>query len=687
MAYYLKYNEVDLTDLVKVRSVEIPSLPSIEHSVINMFERDGNVYNGASYNEREIKITFIIYPMADVDNVLAYDIYVNDVKRAFYTKEECRLFCGDETLYMWAVPVGEMIMTELANGCCECEVNLVAYDPYWYSTTTNSVNNDDKKKFTVENESDTNIYPIIQLGFTKDTTFCQIENQNTGERILIGGTPTTEGTTIKKNTTILADEMESTSGWTSTSAPIDADRGTGGTISVTNDGYGLCIGTLGSGSGTWKGACYKKSLDTPIEDFKVRVRMEHNSTGTNGDPTRPYTNNTETVTSGSKSTYYKVTAKVGLILRKSASTSSTKLLTIPYGTKLTGTVTNGWLKTTYNGKSGYCYTYYLKKYTSDSTTTTTQCNYVTKQSVAIRSSASSKSTKLASIPAGTCIRVITSTKYPTSGDNKEKYFKMAKSYNGKKGYVYIDYLVKASNYTVDYEVEKVTADDKTGVCELYGFSANNVQLFKLSMVDDNEWYEFSYPLIRKNGQDFLKDKTVAPNAKTKSTYDDDSKKVDTLLSGRYGDWNEFYGELYIQRIDNKWYAYVQKIKNGNVVKEIKSKEVTDKDNKDEKLAYLVIYMGTSGDISKCSDMCVSYINVKTASKIDNTVTYNFQEMEKGDILTIDNSVPMVYLNDVPCSELIDVGSDFFALEPGENTIKVASDDTPNVDVIWSDKYL
>lgn len=682
MAYYLKYNGVDLTDLVKVRSVEIPSLPSIEHSVINMFERDGNVYNGASYNEREIKITFIIYPMADVDNVLAYDIYVNDVKRAFYTKKEAKLFCGDETLYIWAVPVGEMIMTELANGCCECEVNLVAYDPYWYSTTTNSVNNDDAKKFTVENESDTNIYPIIQVGFTKDTTFCQIENQNTGERILIGGASVTEGTVIKKDTKIIADNMESTTGWTQTSAPIDSNRSTGGTLALNSGGTGLMCGNFGSTSGaTWHGACYKKSLNTSVEDFKVRVRMSHNSTGKSGDPYHPYKNEAST------SYFYKVDAKNGAVLRESASSSAKKLLTIPKGTQVTGTVSNGWVKITYNSKTGYVDEYYLTRYVKDGSTSSTQCNYVTVKNTAIRASASKSATNKKTIPAGKCIRVITSTKYPVSGTDKGKFYKLAKKYEGVTGYVWIDNLVKASEYTVEYKDEVDTADDKVGVCEVYGFSANNVQLFKMAMIDDNEYYEFTYPIIKKNGSEFLVDKTTAPSAKTRSEYDDDSRTIERVLSGRYGDWNEFYGELYIQRIDNKWYAYVDKIKDGNSVKKIKSKEVVDKDNADEKLNYIVIYIGTTGDTSKASGMAVNHIEVKTASKIDNSVTYNFLEMEKGDILTIDNSIPSVELNGVECSELIDVGSSFFALEPGENSIKVTSDDTPNVDIIWSDKYL
>lgn len=691
--YYIKYNDIDLTDIVKVREVEIPSLPTMKHSSIDVFERDGGIYNGLSYKTREIRLTFIIQPEDPND----YDMYVNDVKRAFYTKEEAQLYCGDESLYIWCVPVDDLIITELGTGCAEAEVNLVSYDPYWYSTKQNAVNNNDAKKFTVTNESDVPAYPIINVGFTKDTTFFQIRNRDTNETVLIGGVPEKENNTIKKNTRVFKDAMETTSGWVSTSAPIDANRSTGGTLSVTSDGKGLMCGNFGSSSdgAVWHGACYKKSIDTPVKDFKVRIRMKHNSTGKNGDPSHPYQNETTPPISGSKKTYYKVTARSGLNLRKSASTSSTKLLTIPYGTKLTGTVSKGWLKTTYNGKTGYCYAEYIKDVTNDSTVTSKERNYVTMKSTAIRATASKKATNKKTIPAGTCIRCKYDTKYPTTGkdDVKGKFFELAKPYDGTKGYVLIENLVQANEYEVDYEPEIETADDKTGVVELYGFSANNVQLFKLSMVDDNEFYEFTYPLIRKNGEDFLKDKTVAPEPKKVTTYNGDTKKVQSILSGRYGSWTGsdgkgFYGELYIERINNKWYAYVQKMKEGEPVKTIKSKTVTDKANQDEELSYIVIYIGTSGNTEKASGMAITDINVYTATKIEDNKEYNFQEFEAGDILTIDNSIPAVYLNDEERNDLIDVGSSFFPLEPGDNYIKVASDDdVPNIDILWNNKYL
>ena len=86
--YYIKYNDIDLTDIVKVREVEIPSLPTMEHSSIDVFERDGGIYNGLSYKTREIKLTFIIQPEDPND----YDMYVNDKAEVIYTEYEPIIF-------------------------------------------------------------------------------------------------------------------------------------------------------------------------------------------------------------------------------------------------------------------------------------------------------------------------------------------------------------------------------------------------------------------------------------------------------------------------------------------------------------------------------------------------------------------------------------------------------------------
>ena len=684
--YYLKYNDIDLTEIVKVQSVDISGLPYMEHSSFDVFERDGNVYNGMSYGNREISLKFIIQP----DDKYYYNMYINDVKSAFYTKEEAQLYCGDETRYIWCVPVGDITIKELAPYCAECEVSLTAYDPYFYGIEQNAVDNENKNSFSVWNGSDINVYPEISIGFTKNTTFVQVQNEANGKKILIGGKPSVEGTTIPRNTLVFNDNMESTTGWEQSTAPIDNGRSAGGTLAVTSTGCGLMCGDFGSASdgATWHGCCYKKTLDTPVKDFKVKLRMSHNSTGKNGDPEHPYESDEQPAITGVKTTYYVTSTSV--VLRKTANKKGTKLCTIPKGKTITHKgVTNGWAKITYKSYTGYCSTKSLKKMVKDNTVTTTKCNFVTVKTTSIKSSPYDSSKTLKTIPAGTCIRIYKDPKYPTEGgsDVKGKYYKMGLKYKGKIGYVLIENLVKANEYTVDYEYEVNTADDKTGIVEVYGFSSDNVQLFRIGLYDDNEYWEFTYPQIRKNGKDFLVDKSIPPAPKKVVTYDSNGKNVEKINSGKYGSWNEFYGELYIDRVNNKWNAYVQKIKNGSILKTIRAKTSTDNENSNEKLAYIVIYIGTTGDAAKASGMAVSDIEVRTATPIDNRVTYNFQEFSDGDVLTIDTSIPEVRLNGVVRNDLVDVGSEFFELEPGENPIRIASNDAPSVDILWEDKYL
>ena len=438
-----------------------------------------------------------------------------------------------------------------------------------------------------------------------------------------------------------------------------------------------------------------KNLSTPVKDFTVRIRMSHNSTGTNGDPSikTPYKNDPDY--GNVPTTYYKTTAELNL--RKSASLKAKVLTVIPKGTKLEGTMEKGFLKTTYKDKTGYCYATYLKKYTGSSGKTKTQQNFVTTMSTPIRASAKKKSTNKGSIPIGKCIRCIVNPSY-VDKDKKITYYKLAKAYKGITGYVAKANLVDASDYQVAYDKETYkTADDKTGICTLFGYSSDGTQLFSMNFIDDNNYYEFSYPLIRKNGTDFLKDKTKAPEPKKTTTYSEQNGKLIATkkykLSGAYGNWNDFYGELYIERIDNKWYAYVKKMVNNKdfeVTKTISSKTVTDTKNSDKDLSYIVMYIGTAGEDAKACGMCIGHVEVKSDVSVgsENPDDTNWQGFEEGDAITIDCANSTVEVNQIDTPGVIDVASDFFNLVPGENVIKVVTDDSaPTITVTYDARYL
>ena len=438
-----------------------------------------------------------------------------------------------------------------------------------------------------------------------------------------------------------------------------------------------------------------KNLSKPVKNFKVRIRMDHNSTGTNGDPTvkTPYKNDPDY--GNVPNTYYKTTAELNL--RKSASLKSKVLIVIPKGTKLEGAVAEGFLKTTYKDKTGYCSLSYLKKYTGSSGKTLTQQNFVTTMSTPIRASAKKKSTNKGSIPIGKCIRCIVNPSY-VDKDKKITYYELAKAYKGITGYVAKANLVDASDYQIAYDKETYkTADDKTGICTIFGYSSDGTQLFSLNLIDNSQYYEFTYPLIRKNGEDFFKDVTKAPKPKKTTTYSEQNGKLTATkkykLSGAYGDWNDFYGELYIERINNNWYAYVEKMTFDpphSRIKRISSKTVTDTTNSDKDLSYVVMYIGTTGDSAKACGMSIGLVEVKSdqSAEIENPGDVNWQGFEEGDAITIDCADATVELNQIDTPGIIDVASDFFNLLPGENTIKVVTDDSnPTITVTYDARYL
>ena len=671
----------------------MPSLPTMSHSSIEIFERDGSVYNGMSYEPRSIRLTFVIKK----DNADDYEAAINDVKNTFATKEEAPLYLGREDRYIWCVPIDDLYITEVGTCCATGEINLVAYDPYWYDNEILSANSD-SKTVTVDVEGDVETPPTIHIGTGGNASFYQIENTTTGEKILLGEIPrATSGTTKKKYNTILSDDMKSTSGWTQSSTNIDSGMATGGTIAVTSGGNGIKCGDFGSASSgsKWHGACYMKNLSKPVKNFKVRIRMEHNSTGTNGDPTvkTPYKNDPDY--GNVPNTYYKTTAELNL--RKSASLKSKVLIVIPKGTKLEGTTEQGFLKTTYKDKTGYCSLSYLKKYTGSSGKTKTQQNFVTTMKTPIRASAKKKSTNKGSIPIGKCIRCIVNPSYV---DEKAKitFYKLAKAYNGITGYVAKGNLVDANDYQIAYDKETYkTADDKTGICTIFGYSSDGTQLFSMNFIDDNNYYEFSYPLIRKNGTNFLKDKTKAPEPKKTTTYSEQNGKLIAnkkyKLSGTYGSWNDFYGELYIERINNKWYAYVKKMTFDpphSTTKTLSSKTVTDTTNSDKDLSYVVMYIGTTGDSAKACGMSIGHVEVKSdqSVEIENPGDTNWQGFEEGDAISIDCANATVELNRIDTPGIIDIASDFFNLVPGENVIKVVTDDSnPTITVMYDARYL
>ena len=711
--YYVNYNDIDLTDRIKVKKVETTLTPPRENSTISIWERAGSIYNDYRWDDRKIKLTFLLlYSESEYNkNQLVLDQGLADIRSCFNVDSPKPLYLGDENKFIHAIPDGEIDVNMLSNYCAEIEVEFMCYDPFYYSEEAKKY--DGTSFITTYNSGDVPTDPIIEIGINEDCHFVQLENLANHKKMLIGNFPVVSKPSVSENSNVIVDECDSLANWTTGTTSVDSDRTRGGRLAMTSNGQGIMCGEFGSSndSTTWHGVSARRNLGTNIKNFQVEAFITNTSTGVNGDPnvsvdmTDPETKYSVQkgyedvqVTEGGREEYYEVIC-TSLWKRTGPSTSYPTSGYWKKGDKIypkNFTGHKGLWGEVEPGKWSYCSPSYVQKKVVDTTTvktiqketTTTVTRYVknffVNSTANVRQEAKKDSKLICTVSSGEIVRLVDEKLYE---DNDTYWYKLENAYNGNWGYIEGSKVTPANNVSIEYPVEPETADDKTGVIELYGYDVNGSQLFKLSLVDDNEWYEFNYPLATIGAKEFIKDNSVAPSPKIQSENKVSSDKLtvtkDYLLSGRYGDWNDFFGKVGIKRENDTWQVWFIKMEGGNVVKQVWSSYQKVSGAPTGNLSYITLYIGTSGD--KPTGMSLERLEVKNLTPAD-PQTNNIKKFQKGDVLKIDCYNNRVWLNDKIYNN-IEIGSQFFPLEVGENTIKITSDKSTTNTVIFNEKYL
>ena len=678
---YVKFNDIYIEDICEIQDISEPLLTSRKIDTLDIKSVDGEIFNGSKKNSYKIEITVLI----DCDTQEEYNYKLEELKDTFDV-DEPKAFFKTEDKFIFAIPSEEIEPQEKeALYSREFKITLFCPEPYYYSKDIKVFENedDDASKVIVLNEGRKPVYPLISIGFSKDAYFAQVELKSTGEKILVGKYPKLSLTSQTNSNRVLYNKCESVSDFTDSSAAIDSDRTGGGNITTTSSGKGVCMSSPGTGETTWKGICKRLNLSKEVDEFELSCNMSHNSTGTNGDPTLPTYTDPKVVDS-IKETYYVVSSPT-VNYRSGPGTSYKKLGTLKKGFRINGgTVTKGWLKFTYKNKTCYCFTKYLTEKVKV-TGKIYEKNYVTygakgDTGVIIRSKPKKSSAVVMTINLGEVVRCNTKAYKDSVSDTT--YYKLAKKYNGKTGYIATGSIRESGTVTFEYNAEDdyKYADHKVGIIELYGFDTNGKKLFSLGMYDDNEYYEYTYPKCNIGSRTVLKDNTKVPKPDSNTTTEDSGLvKVTNYMSGKLGSWNEFWGTWTISRkkVSNKyeWNVQVQKIKDGKVTKTQKTLNIKYSDLPTEALSYVVLYIGTTGTMDKASGMALTHIECNEINPITEIET-NIAFFKQGDILEIDsdNDSHNVYLNNIERNDLIDIGSRFFKLEPGEEEINICSND-------------
>ena len=659
------YGGVDLGQYLELRDIRRNILPTRENYTIDIPSMTGKVYNGFKYGERIIEIDFLVKSLS----TMQYLQFVRDIATILDVDAPSRLYLMDEpNKYYYAVIDGDTNISEIARGVGEGTLTFVCYNPIAYSdevkmfTGTNSV--------VASNEGTTLAYPIIDINFDSTAAFAQVSNANTGAAVLVGQWPNVNQPSAPAKGPVIEDECKTLTDWLAVGNVLDADRRIDGNFTINSGGYAITPSSFGTNQerDKWRGPARRRNLGRNVRDFEVVAEFEFDSKGKN------YSNATNTPATNPSTGANKYKTTANLNIRNGRGTNHKILTTMPKGTEVSvSEISGGWGKVSYKGHTGYSNMNYLSLVQS-TTASGSQTNYVVNTSsgkgLNLRSSRSTSSKVLLSIPNGTALNIT---------EVKDGWGKT--TYKNKTGYVSMSYtkpkegqIPLNSSESIPYSVE--TADDKLGLIELYGFDANGNKLFKMALTDANFYYEYTHPQIQIGSTVVLKDTDSVP-APRKETVKNDKGEEEVVYnnSGKFGKWNEFFGKLTIRRetVNNKqqWTCRVDKIQGGNVVASLVSNSLVNANFPTGDLNNLVLFIGQY-QTSPASAMTLTHLSVKQLNDVPPIVIP--QIFRKGDNLRIDCEKNMVYLNDIPYMEHTDIGSNFFPLDAGDTELKIFTDD-------------
>ena len=704
MYNYFNFNGTQINDLAIVTSIEKPYIPEKSIDTISVSSRDGEIFDGAKYDPISIPISLAIIGASEEE----YKTRVQCLHDILSTKQEVPIkFCENITIY--GMLKGSFKVKKKNSMSGYADIELICHTPYSYSDNVQAYNAEDNQQtVVVENNGELPTLPYVSIGFGADAHFAQLQNNKTGEKILVGDYPHLQlSTTKKEQTLILHDPCTSVGTLIQSGANINSGRGTDGSFTISSGGESFILSELGSSSTEKiKGACARIALSKNIDDFKVMVRMQCRSSGKNGDPNNILSEQEkvkETVVEGSKVTYYEVTAN-GVNYRTQPSTKGKSQGIIPKGTKLTDvTIQNGWAKIKYKTKTYYVSAKYIKKKVKDNSKSVvkeftvanmwlTPSKTLTGGSGVVYTKPNPGSKVECTIPYGTKLRIIQRAytykpKDSNSASQTITYYRIYKPWkdkNGKNhyGYINVDNLkgAAAMDNSVDYSDDPAYADHKTGIAEVYGFDVNGTQIFRLYLGDINPYFEYNQAEVSVSKKSILITSNDKPKEKTDQTVDNNGKIVTNhYMSGKHGTWNDANAYFTLTRKktgENYVYsAQVQKNDDGKFTQSISANNKRSSEFSTNALSYLAIYIGTMADSleNACgvgiSDIKVYELNPESEEEV------NIKYFESGDKLDLDFENGDCYLNNELRNDLVDIGSIYFTVDEGETTLQVVSDDT------------
>lgn len=687
MGYKVTYAGNQLDDYCTVLNIGRTVIPPRTNYTKEIPSIHGEIYTGYKYGSRvfSLECAFVAEDREDYADKARQLAFILD------TKEPSRLIFEDAPhLYYYAVVDGG-IEIEKVGFTGKFTINFVCHDPIGYAIEEEVFDLEPGNVVQIDNGGTIDAYPVSCVQFSKDAYFLQCSNSD-GETIMLGNLPGVSKTKVPANSRVLTDKCESLNGWLSTGNVIDAGREVTSDLAMNAGGWALTYGSFQSGNADkWYGSAMRKNLSQNVKDFKIQVKLEHNSKGdlnnVGAGVVRP---------SEIKGDYYTVNCSPCAIVRTEANSSSKKIGSIKNKTKIqVANISKNWGEVACNGLVGYINMDHVKKVeekknnsssggsSGGSSSSSAKYSITAKSGLILRKDRGTKYAKLTVIPY---------KKVVTISDIKSGWGKV--TYGGKTGYVAMQYTKKEKTSPKSIEMlsgdssitnDSGSAESKLGIIEIYGFDQQGNKLFKMEMCDDQSFYEYSEPSIQFGSTVVLDDKKNCPAPKQVQKRNDKDKIVmERVNSGKFGDWNEMKGWFTIQRKTLKdgkqeWQASIEKIgKDNKPVKTIKTQKLIDSNYPTGALNNIVVFMGGYKNEPVVDVMNVREIYVTTLTDIDSSSKIQ-PIARKGEEIIIDHKEQKIFKKNKLFMKSLDIGSQFFGVPVGNSEISFKSDD-PKIDV-------
>jgi predicted phage tail component-like protein len=283
-----------------------------------------------------------------------------------------------------------------------------------------------------------------------------------------------------------------------------------------------------------------------------------------------------------------------------------------------------------------------------------------------------------------------------------------------------DFTVKAKLKFGSHSTTSAWNGSQYGAIDIYLFDSNNVKVGKITISDTSTAYEYNVPNIvfgdntsilsatspipaptkitqkapvyytvkkgdnvssiaYRNGvkasdiermNNLSSPYTIYPNQKLKIK---DGTSTKTVFPTTIGNYNDFEGQLTIQRIGTTWYAEVKRTDMGTKTY-LQSKTYYDPSHKHSQnpVAYIVINFLAYGSNATMASIEVDNLQVIQNNTVDTTAN-NETIFQSGDELVIDCTDSSVWLNGDLFMNHLDIGSTFFSIPPSTTEVKVLTD--------------